>query len=163
MLKITHNPSRKVHILFLVVFLFSSCVSTKYSKESEIYELYTGYTHLRYFLVLDKIDKTFTFCSDNYAICGYYKTSANNDTLFFSRNCIIGSLEVKAKDTCCVGTSVFIRRNNYLEDISVDYYHLQVDNHKELLPSCPSKLYKVKVSEIKQEKEYLRYWPGPVR
>ena len=155
--------NQKRLIFFICCSLLISCTTVSHCVESSIYEFYTGYTHLRYFLVLDKIDKTFTFCSDNYAICGYYKTSANNDTLFFSRNCIIGSLEVKAKDTCCVGTSVFIRRDNYLEDISVDYFHLSVDNHKELLPSCPSKLYKVKVSEIKQEKEYLRYWPGPVR
>ena len=151
--------NKKILYFLTFSFLLTSCSTTNHCVESSIYEFYTGYTHLRYFLVLDKIDKTFSFCSENYAICGYYKTSANNDTLFFSRDCVIGSLEVKAKDTCCVGTSVFVRYSNYLEDISTEYFHLPSDNLKELLPSCPPKLYKVKIPKIKQEKEYLRYWP----
>lgn len=153
---------KKLFISFLVL-MFVSCSATKYHKESSIYEFYTGYTHAKFFLVLDIIDKTFTFSSDNYAICGYYKTSENNDTLFFSRNCIIGSLEVKAKDTCCVGTSVFIKDNNCLKDISIKYFHLGPDNQKELLPSCPPKLYKIPISVLKQEQEYLKYSPWIIR
>lgn len=163
MLKIAKNPSRKVHILFLVVLLFSSCVSTKYGKESEIFELYTGFTNTKHSLLLDKLDSTFTYSNDAYAMIGSYSKIKNDTILLCVKQITLDSDKTNSRNANCIRTFVFLKKSNYLEDITAKYYNLKQENIDTILKISPQKMYKVKVPILNWEEYYLKNCPWIIR
>ena len=153
----------KVNLIYLFVLLFSSCCVTKKHEESKIYEHYIGFTHQSFSMLFNKIDSTFVYSSYFFSMGGTY--SSNNDTLYLCSHKTTGSsFSLLTKDSCnCIRTMVFINKGDYIKDITTKFYNLSNTYYDPLSEISPSKLYKVKVPEIKQEKEYLKYWSGPVR
>lgn len=155
--------SRKVLMLFLVVFLFSSCVSTKYSKESEIYEFYTSYTSTKHSLLLDKLDSTFTYSNDAYAMIGSYSIIKNDTILLCVKQITLDSDKTNTRNTNCIRTFVFLKKSNYLEDITAKYYNLKQEDIDTIHKISPQKMYKVPISALKKEQEYLKNCPWIIR
>lgn len=163
MLTITNNQERGAFVLFLVVFLFSSCVSTKHSKESKIFEFYTGFASTKHSLLLDKLDSTFTYSNDAYAMIGSY-SKMKNDTLFLCvKQITFSSDETITHNTNCIRTFVFRKKSNYMENITIEYYNLKQEDIDIILKLTPQKIYKVKIPILSWERFYLKNCPWIIR
>ena len=65
--------------IIILTFFISSCASTKKCNESQLYEHYIGFTHLKYSLLIDKMDSTYVYFDNCSASVGIYKEY--NDTI----------------------------------------------------------------------------------